>query len=150
MINIPLRFSRFYPSVYEAEKTEFIKRNCRQGSSAIDIGAHIGIFTFFLAKQVGKEGKVYSFEPTPFTFKVLQKTIQFNHLENIVDVRQQAVSNTDDDVIFYVYQDSGISNANSILIPNSTNRGTIPIKVSAIHLDGLLNDLEPQGSFFEK
>jgi FkbM family methyltransferase len=149
-INIPLRFSRYYPSFYEAEKTEFIKKNCKPGSTAIDIGAHIGIFSFFLAKQVGNQGKVYSFEPTPLTFKVLQKTIQFNHLEKIVEARQQAVSDSDRDVIFHVYENSSISNANSISTPNDPDRDTKPIKVSAVHLDGLLADLNQQDLSFIK
>src|SRR5262245_4274357 len=59
-IRVPFPFHNYYPSSYEEEKTEFIKQHCRPGSTAIDIGAHIGVFSYFLARQVGSEGKVYS------------------------------------------------------------------------------------------
>jgi FkbM family methyltransferase len=149
-INIPFRFSRFYPVVYEEEKTVFIKKHCGPGNIAIDIGAHIGVFSFFLARQVGKEGKVYSFEPAPFTFKILQKTIKFNGLENIVDARQQVVSNTHSDVTFYIYKSSSISNANSISVQNNPGIHVKPIRVAAVVLDDFMSDVNFKNLSFIK
>ena len=40
-------------------------------SKVIDVGAHIGSYTYVLAKLVGPNGKVYSFEPQPNSFQYL-------------------------------------------------------------------------------
>jgi FkbM family methyltransferase len=50
----------------------------------VDIGSHIGKYAIAVANTVGKEGLVIALEPHPETFKVLQKNIKLNHLENVV------------------------------------------------------------------
>lgn len=40
-------------------------------TNVIDVGAHIGTYTYPLARLVGQKGKVYSFEPQPNSFKYL-------------------------------------------------------------------------------
>jgi FkbM family methyltransferase len=139
-IRIPLGFHRYYPSVYEEEKTWFIKKHCRPGSTAIDIGAHIGIFSFFLAKQVGKKGRVYSFEPSPFTFGVLQQTVKYNGLQDIIEPRMQVVSNSHGNIPFFLSNSSDISNANSINMKNIPDGNAKRIMIPAIMLDDFLND----------
>jgi FkbM family methyltransferase len=48
----------------------------------IDIGAHIGAFSIFAAKQA-KRGQVYAYEPHPENFKLLKTNIKLNNLKNI-------------------------------------------------------------------
>lgn len=55
----------------------------RKGDCVIDIGANIGAFTVPLAKKVGIEGKVYGFEPQKFIYKILEKNINNNRLDNV-------------------------------------------------------------------
>ena len=135
-IRLPFKYSWFYPGVYETGKTEFIKEHCKSGDTVIDIGAHLGVFSFFLAKQVGSTGKVYSFEPAVNTFKALEKTIRYNQLGNIVDTKQQAVSDTSGEIVFYIYNNSRISNANSISSHNSSSHA-YKTTVTKISLDEL-------------
>ena len=54
-----------------------------KGDSVIDIGANIGAFTIPFAKKVGKNGKVYGFEPQKFIYKILEKNINSNKLDNV-------------------------------------------------------------------
>ena len=37
----------------------------------LDIGAHIGTWAILVAHELCQGGEVYAFEPTPFSFKVL-------------------------------------------------------------------------------
>ena len=37
----------------------------------------------YLSKKVGKNGKVFSFEPQPFIHNILRNNIKLNHLENV-------------------------------------------------------------------
>ena len=48
-----------------------------------DIGSNIGAFTVPFSKKVGKNGKVFSFEPQPFIHNILRNNIKLNHLENV-------------------------------------------------------------------
>lgn len=137
IILVPFKYSWFYPEVYEADKTIFIQNHCQSGDTVIDIGAHLGVFTFFLARQVGAKGKVYSFEPSEKTFNALKQTIKYNKLNSIIDARQEAVSHTSGKIAFYIYSNSSISNGNSISTHNTVG---IPRKttVRKICLDDLM------------
>jgi len=48
----------------------------------IDIGAHVGAFTIFVAKKA-KKGKIYSYEPCSENFKLLKENIKLNKLKNV-------------------------------------------------------------------
>jgi len=48
----------------------------------VDVGANIGIFTIYAAKRT-IHGKVYSFEPFPKTFEILNKNVYLNGLKNV-------------------------------------------------------------------
>src|SRR3954464_9822857 len=48
---------------YERAEIEFVRRTLNPGDTAIDIGAHIGLFTVQMAAAVGGGGHVYAFEP---------------------------------------------------------------------------------------
>jgi FkbM family methyltransferase len=136
-IIVPFKYSWFYPEIYEADKTDFIQQHCSAGDTVIDIGAHLGIFSFFLAKQVGGTGKVYSFEPAKKTFDALTKTLRYNNLTGMVEARQQAVSDSSGELTFYIYNNAGISNANSISSHNTVGKAC-KTTVSKISLDDLM------------
>lgn len=53
------------------------------GDSVVDIGASIGGYTRFLSERVGREGRVYSFEPNPTTFDFLTHNIAALGLSNV-------------------------------------------------------------------
>jgi FkbM family methyltransferase len=55
----------------------------RENGSFIDIGANCGIATIILAKQ-NPNSIVYSFEPDPSVYKVLEKNITINNLSNVI------------------------------------------------------------------
>lgn len=49
----------------------------------VDVGAHIGVFTVFAAKQA-KKGRVYAYEPMVENFNLLKQNIHLNSLSNVV------------------------------------------------------------------
>src|SRR6266581_4235350 len=72
-IRFPARWCRYYPREYEASKFAFLRASCREGQTALDIGAHLGVFSVLLARLVGLRGRVFSFEPTPSTAATLRQ-----------------------------------------------------------------------------
>ncbi|HEX3100785.1 MAG TPA: hypothetical protein VHQ01_03275, partial [Pyrinomonadaceae bacterium] len=75
MIRFPARWSRYYEADYEPETFHLFHDHLKVGDTVLDIGGHIGLFAVVTAKLVGPTGKVFSFEPTPFTRGVLQEVV---------------------------------------------------------------------------
>jgi FkbM family methyltransferase len=71
---------------YEPYETELILRQTKKGDVVVDVGANIGYYTILLSDKVGKNGKVYAFEPDKISFEILQKNIGVNNLINVVAV----------------------------------------------------------------
>ena len=55
----------------------------RKGEVAIDVGANYALYSYHLSKAVGKNGRVYAFEPIPFTYKVCQRLLKHFDLQNV-------------------------------------------------------------------
>lgn len=55
--------------------TRYIINNLRKGDTFLDVGANIGFFTLLASVIVGENGKVYSFEPIPNTYKYLETNV---------------------------------------------------------------------------
>ena len=49
----------------------------------VDIGAHYGYFSLFAALNVSEKSKIFSLEPSPSNFPILEKNIQANRFSNI-------------------------------------------------------------------
>jgi FkbM family methyltransferase len=64
---------------YEPE-LELLPLAVRAGETAIDIGANFGLYAYHLSRAVGPTGKVWSFEPIPFTartFRLIARGLRF-------------------------------------------------------------------------
>lgn len=62
---------------------DLIAPGVRPGETVLDIGANYGLYAYHLARAVGRTGRVYAFEPVPFTFGTLQKVIRLLRLQNV-------------------------------------------------------------------
>ncbi|MEG4278967.1 FkbM family methyltransferase [Microcoleus sp. MON1_C1] len=69
-------------AIFQKEKFAFneeqieqrlVQRLVRQGMTVFDIGANIGNYSLLFSNLVGREGKVYSFEPNSTTFNTLKQ-----------------------------------------------------------------------------
>lgn len=128
-IRFPVRFSRYYPTDYEPYLFQFLKKNCHEGYTFLDCGAHIGLFSVVGSRIVGERGKVVSFEPMPSIRAVLENTISINNCSNVT-VRPEAVSSKIGEARFF---DTGnvASNANS-LVQQDRHAGNITVPVTTI------------------
>jgi len=86
---------------YEEFETEVTKKIVNDGDVVLDIGANIGYYTLIFAKLVGKNGKVYAFEPEPNNLAILKKNIEINGYKNI-EVIDKVVSNKNGTVKLYI------------------------------------------------
>src|SRR4051794_23344965 len=113
-VRFPVRWCRWYAADYEPGTFSFLRAHCGRGDTAMDLGAHLGLFTVVMARLVGPNGRVFSFEPTPQTRAVLEKTVRLNGCDTIVEVHGEAVAGATGTSVFY---DTGdvVSNANSLV-----------------------------------
>jgi FkbM family methyltransferase len=65
---------------------DLIRYAVREGETAIDIGANYGLYSYHLSRALGPRGKVYAFEPIPFTagsFRHIARALRFHGVELI-------------------------------------------------------------------
>jgi FkbM family methyltransferase len=58
------------------------------GNVFVDVGAHVGKYSFYASRQVGDAGRIVAVEPHPENFKNLKKGIEVNGLTNLVAIRK--------------------------------------------------------------
>jgi FkbM family methyltransferase len=75
---------------YEAAEIESLPEFAKPGSTVIDVGANIGMYTILLATAVGEAGAVLAFEPIPRTLEKLRSNIALNGLTNVTVIAAAA------------------------------------------------------------
>jgi FkbM family methyltransferase len=106
------------------------KRLLRPGMTVMDVGANVGLLTRQFCRQVGKNGRVYAFEPDPLTFQFLEfNTRSCKNRE----LTQCAVSDNQEPALLHLNLTSGAGN--SLLNPNHS---TESVPVACISLDEFL------------
>jgi FkbM family methyltransferase len=73
-----VKLSNEYQDIY------FMKHIIRPGDYIVDIGAHLGYYTFQFSRLVGAKGKVIAVEPVSKFNSILQKIIQQKKYDNII------------------------------------------------------------------
>jgi FkbM family methyltransferase len=130
---------------------EIVKSLVLPGDHVIDIGANIGLYTNYLSKQVGASGRVYSFEPVPYTYALLKSNLRFLNRKNVVAMNC-AISDRDAQMLMKIpvdgYGDDNFYRAhiidNSILCDSSQ---LVPIETK--RLDTLLGQVPKQITFIK-
>ena len=117
---------------HERGEVRFLESVVKEGMNVVDVGGHIGVTTVIIAKQVGKRGLVYSFEPVPEYFNILKKNLSTNKLENAAAV-QLAVTDRLETIDFY--QHGGFSGI-------IHDEGAKKFKANTTTIDTFLNEQE--------
>jgi len=122
-----------YEYYYERHFCHLAKLVVKEGDSVVDVGGNMGIHTVTLSRTVGKNGKVYSFEPNRVTFQQLNCNVFLNGLFNVYSYNVAVGEN-----IGEIYIDDFDYNVGT---PNSgdtcVNNKKIGSKVPLISLDSL-------------
>lgn len=130
-----------YDDVFECEEVKFIKSLLKKGDTFIDVGANIGFFTLIASLIVESEGKIYSFEPTPETYRRLVENIEINSFKNIYP-QQLALSNGVEKLSFHV-SENGYDAWNSFVMLDRHENAKV-IEVDTLLLDTFLSEKKIQ------
>ena len=63
---------------YDALQIKLLSTRLVEGDTALDIGAHYGVYSILMAALCGQTGLVVAFEPDPYAREVLVKNINLN------------------------------------------------------------------------
>jgi len=130
---------------HEKTVTSLVKMEIKKGDTVLDIGAHIGYYTVIFSQLVGPKGKVYSFEPDPRNFLLLQKTVQENNLTN-VEIFNNAVSDKNKLVEFFQSTADSIGNR---LVDSVYNESGIKIQINSISIDEFFKNRNDEINFIK-
>ena len=114
---------------YDAFERELLKQYVHKGDRAIDLGANIGLYTLTLARLVGPEGQVYSFEPDPSNFTLLTRNIEVNGYRNVITERKAVSDSTGTARLFRCADNAG---DHRIMDSGEETRDSIEIEMTSL------------------
>ena len=151
----PLRkrhYLRVLREMSEDYAPDFIVINqlVQPGDVVVDLGAHVGACTKFLSDRVGETGTVYSVEPFPLNFEILQLNVQKLGLSN-VRLINCAVSQESGKLMMEVptFAEFGESFYDARLIPAGSTSSLRQAAVDVETVDALLDDRPRAVSFIK-
>jgi FkbM family methyltransferase len=134
--------SRMIHGKFESAETTFLIQRAKPGTTAIDAGANVGLFTIPLARAVGSAGTVLAFEPSPENVERLRRNIALNALKNVA-VYDSALGETCGKAWLHVEGDPAY---HTLRLAGSGRRGAVT-EVNVLRLDDAWNDVgRPQVS----
>ncbi len=120
-----------FRGVLEPCLLRLFRRLVRPGMTVIDVGANVGIFTLHAARLLDGRGSIFSFEPAPRTFRILEDNIRVNGFSEsgIVNLRRQAVSGHAGSARLAIYpRDCG----HNTLFPDAPPEESVDVEVVAL------------------
>lgn len=67
---------------------DLLSYGLHRGETGVDVGANYGLYAYHMSRVVGPKGRVYSFEPIPFTartFRLIQRALGFRHNVELIN-----------------------------------------------------------------
>jgi len=124
----------------EPQEVAVVRRLLRKGEVAVDVGAHRGAFTYWMARRVGPRGLVLAFEPLPELAQYLMSwAAEFE--DRRVRVFECALSNREGTATLHL---SG-HHLGAATLEGDTDRMGPPIRVRTMTLDACLSNLPRPG-----
>lgn len=70
-------------NIWEPFETQLLIERLHPDSVFVDVGANIGYYTLIAASIIGEQGRVFSFEPDPENFSLLQRNVEHNRVSPV-------------------------------------------------------------------
>lgn len=117
--------------IMDFDEFDFIKKVSRKGDVIIDIGANIGVYSFWFDKCISDEGRIFAFEPDKNNLIKFRYNMELNKETTAISIYDLAVSNKEGVIDFF----SGLDEQSSISF--QTNKaGMETCQVKTTTLDG--------------
>lgn len=90
----------YYYGFFEANLSNFFINFLKDGDVFFDVGAHVGYYSMLASALVGEKGRIFSFEPTPRTFKSLEENAK---TKKNITAYNNAVLDQETEIEFFDY-----------------------------------------------
>src|SRR5262245_20963713 len=97
----------------------------REGDTLVDIGAHVGVMSIYLAKTYPFI-KVYAIEPDPFNYACLIRNLELNGVTNVTAINTAVSSDGGSKTLYVDVSDSAWATTDSSL---ACSRGSLRVEV---------------------
>jgi len=121
---------------YESHVTALFRKLLRRSRTVVDIGANVGWYTLQAAKILGKDASVIAFEPHPYNFQLLRKSLTYNNFD-FVRAFQECVSDIDGTIPLYLDDDDHMGGHTTI----KQDAILKSISVPSVRLDTVLSEM---------
>jgi FkbM family methyltransferase len=128
----------FFYGEYEPGLTDLVRRVCKFGYIAVDVGANIGTLTLILGEVVGEGGRVIAIEPQPEEYEKLVENIALNRMAQVKPIRC-ALSDSPGRLTLYSPDQTDANRSKSSLYAANVGQGALEIPVEVTTLDALLS-----------
>jgi FkbM family methyltransferase len=125
-----------YLGTFEPYESAQVRKYLKPGMTFVDVGANVGYYTLLAASLVGRGGRVLAFEPSPYAFDRLIKTIERNGLAQ-VEAFQSGLGDAAGELQLFMPREPG--NHTPSMVPNGEGR---PLNVAVYRLDDWLAEHE--------
>lgn len=134
----------FMYGTFEPELCQAILNHVKVGWTCMDVGGNIGYITLLMAHKVGCKGMVYSFEPLPNNFSVLQENTSLNSLNSNVRCECLALSDKSGTEKFQ-FRSEAFTGGGSLVAsdPAGVNSEVVTIDVNTVSGDEYLAQQNP-------
>ena len=115
--------------VHEPLTTDLIQTEVKPGMTILDIGSNIGYYAILESKLIGSTGKIFSIEPSPQNFKLLQENLEIQDTNNF-QIFNLAIGNKNEKLEFLISKKSNWSKIKqeSDIIGENDTVITVPVK----------------------
>jgi|ERR1035437_355878 FkbM family methyltransferase len=142
----------FIPKIMEISKEEMFYTNYNFKNKVVyDIGANNGLVTLYFARAVESNGKVLSFEPNPYLFKILQNNIKANLFQNVLSYNLAIGCEDKKDYLIYDPYNAATGSLNEKIKSSIANQiFSKKIQINITSLDKLISTENIPGPEFVK
>lgn len=117
---------------YEPDESNFYRSHVKPGDFVIEAGANVGVFTCLLARLVGPDGSVETYEPDPELRRILEGNLARNGYRN-VRVHAAAVADEPGEMTFF--RNEGNQGDNRLFTHDGKDGATFPVRAVALDDD---------------
>jgi FkbM family methyltransferase len=103
--------------IWEPENLSVLYSLVTSNTVFLDIGANIGYFSIAIGNRIKREGRVFAIEPHPRLTNLIERSLQLNSLENVVQIFQCAASDQEGTVDLF-YPDNHLGKGSSSRKPD--------------------------------
>lgn len=92
---------------YEPYERRLLESLIAPGTTVVDVGANIGLYTLLFARAVGDQGRVYAFEPEPDNLRLLAHNLRTNGCGNVTIVPKAVAARAGTATLFLSAENRG-------------------------------------------